>query len=70
MQIAGLIARRILCYKEAGDTVVTGERYGFIRFGSRVDLYLPQSTKLNCALGDKVVSGESVLAELTSNEAP
>jgi phosphatidylserine decarboxylase len=64
VQIAGLIARRILCYREIGDNLSKGERYGFIRFGSRVDLYLPENSKINVVLGQKVKSCQSVIAEL------
>tara|TARA_B100000787_G_scaffold168327_1_gene156870 strand:- start:1166 stop:1810 length:645 start_codon:yes stop_codon:yes gene_type:complete len=64
VQIAGLIARRILCYKEIGGNLLKGERYGFIRFGSRVDLYLPESSKIKVTLGQKVKSCQSVIAEL------
>jgi phosphatidylserine decarboxylase len=65
VQIAGLIARRILCYKKAGDKLLKGERYGFIRFGSRVDLYLPENSKIKVVLGQKVKSCQSVIAELS-----
>ena len=54
VQVAGLIARRILCYVEAGDHLRRGERFGFIRFGSRVDVYLPAEARVKVALGDKV----------------
>jgi len=64
VQIAGLIARRILCYKEIGNNMVKGERYGFIRFGSRVDLYLPENSKIKVTLGQKVKSCQSIIAEL------
>ncbi len=64
VQIAGLIARRILCYVKAGDKLARGERFGFIRFGSRVDLYLPVSANVKAALGDKVQGGSSILAVL------
>jgi len=64
VQIAGLIARRILCYVKAGDRLARGERYGFIRFGSRVDLYLPLSAVPKAAVGDRVFATSSVLAEL------
>ena len=57
MQIAGLLARRVLCYAQAGDSLATGERYGFIRFGSRADLYLPLHLVPAVALGDKVTAG-------------
>ncbi len=61
VQIAGLIARRILSYVKPGDTVVAGQRYGFIRFGSRVDLYLPTSTRLAIKLGQWVDSGNDII---------
>jgi phosphatidylserine decarboxylase len=64
VQIAGLIARRILCYVEAGAQLSRGERFGFIRFGSRVDLYLPADAQAVAAIGDKVYAAESVLARL------
>ena len=64
VQIAGLIARRILCYVKPGDTVLRGQRYGFIRFGSRVDVYLPVDSIPRVAVGDKVFATESVLAVL------
>ena len=64
VQVAGLIARRILCYVKQGDTLVRGQRYGFIRFGSRVDVYLPRDAKLRTSIGDKVYATTSVLAEL------
>ena len=65
VQIAGLIARRILCYRKIGEKILKGERYGFIRFGSRVDLYLPENSKIKVALGQKVKSCQSVIAELS-----
>jgi phosphatidylserine decarboxylase len=64
VQVAGLIARRILCYVKPGDTLARGQRYGFIRFGSRVDVYLPVGARVVAALGDKVSACTSVLAEL------
>jgi phosphatidylserine decarboxylase len=64
VQIAGLIARRILCYVKPGDRVARGQRYGFIRFGSRVDLYLPPDARPRVAIGDKVKASSTVLAEL------
>ena len=63
VQIAGLVARRILCYKETGGELTRGERYGFIKFGSRVDLYLPLNTSIKVQLGQKVKNGESIIAE-------
>ena len=64
VQIAGLIARRILCYKDKGDDLKRGERYGFIKFGSRVDLFLPLDTKIDIKLNQKVRGGETVIAKL------
>jgi phosphatidylserine decarboxylase len=64
VQIAGLIARRILCYVKRGDTLARGQRYGFIRFGSRVDLYLPPDAIPRASVGDKVYATQSVVAEL------
>jgi phosphatidylserine decarboxylase len=64
VQIAGLIARRILCYVGEGDTVVRGQRFGFIRFGSRVDIYLPRDVTPKAALGDKVYAASTVIATL------
>ena len=64
VQVAGLIARRILCYVRSGDRLARGQRYGFIRFGSRVDVYLPQEVLVKTSIGDKVYAAESVLAEL------
>jgi phosphatidylserine decarboxylase len=64
VQIAGLIARRILCYVDAGATLARGQRYGFIRFGSRVDVYLDPGAKPRVAVGDVVSATETVLAEL------
>jgi len=63
VQVAGLIARRILCYIKPGARVERGERYGFIRFGSRVDVYLPLETRPRVQLGDKVKGGADILAE-------
>jgi len=64
VQVAGLIARRILCYVSAGAELARGERFGFIRFGSRVDVYLPLDAQPLAAIGDKVYAAESVLARL------
>ena len=64
VQIAGLIARRILCYVEEGAELVRGQRYGFIRFGSRVDVYLPLDAEVRVTLGDKVYAAQSVIARL------
>jgi phosphatidylserine decarboxylase len=64
VQIAGLIARRILCYARPGQRLARGERYGFIRFGSRVDVYLPPEARPVATMGDKVYATASVLAML------
>jgi phosphatidylserine decarboxylase len=64
VQVAGLIARRILCYVKAGDRLARGQRYGFIRFGSRVDVYLPLTARPRVAVGDRVAATTTVLAEL------
>jgi phosphatidylserine decarboxylase len=64
VQIAGLIARRIVSYPENGDSIERGCRYGLIRFGSRVDLYFPEGVEVSAKLGDKTVAGESVLGLL------
>ena len=64
VQIAGLVARRILCYAKEGDRLARGQRYGFIRFGSRVDVYLPTTASPQVSVGDTVTAGISVLASL------
>ena len=64
VQVAGLIARRILCYVKAGDRVTRGQRFGFIRFGSRVDVYLPLTARPRVAVGDVVYATTTVLADL------
>lgn|SRR5690606_3659198 len=61
-QIAGALARRIVWYIKEGDTVQQGEEFGFIKFGSRVDLFLPIGTKVDVNIGDKVVGGKTVIA--------
>jgi len=65
VQIAGLIARRILGFVSDNQHLDQGERYGLIRFGSRVDIYMPLDATVNCKVGDRVVAGESVLAILS-----
>lgn len=65
VQVAGLIARRIVCWAELGDSLCRGQRFGLIRFGSRVDLYLPLKTQLEIAPGQKVKAGETVLGYLS-----
>jgi len=64
VQIAGLVARRILCYVGEGAELARGERYGFIRFGSRVDVYLPPESRPVASVGDKVYATASILAML------
>jgi phosphatidylserine decarboxylase len=64
VQVAGLIARRILCYVRPGQALARGERYGFIRFGSRVDVYLPLAARPKVAVGDIVYATSTVVAEL------
>lgn len=68
VQVAGLIARRILCYVKPKDRLARGQRFGFIRFGSRVDVYLPAGAMPKASVGDKVYAGESILALLPSNK--
>ena len=63
VQIAGLLARRISCDAKEGELLASGTRYGFIRFGSRVDLHLPPDAKPTAALGDEVFGGLTRLAE-------
>lgn len=67
VQVAGLIARRILCYVKPGDVLARGQRYGFIRFGSRVDMYLPLDAKVAVCIGDKVSATSTILAMLPQN---
>lgn len=64
VQVAGLIARRILCYTKVGDVLAKGQRYGFIRFGSRVDVYLPLHAVPKVGPGDKVYATSTILATL------
>ena len=64
VQIAGLLARRIVCDVHPGDEVAAGETYGLIRFGSRVDTYLPPRSRVLVAVGQRTIGGETVLAEL------
>ena len=64
-QIAGLVARRVVCYAEYEKPFKAGEQIGFIKFGSRADLFLPLDTKINVKIGDKVVGSETIVAELT-----
>ena len=63
-QIAGILARRIVCWKKPGDSVAKGERVGLIKFGSRVDIFLPENVALSIKLGDKVQGGASVIGRI------
>ena len=69
VQIAGLVARRILCWTKPGQKLRAGERYGMIRFGSRVDVYLPDGVQPMVSVGQIAIAGETVLADLRSEEA-
>lgn len=69
VQIAGLVARRIVCWAEAGGTLAVGERFGLIRFGSRVDVFLPEAAVPRVAVGQTAVAGETVLAEFGGTHA-
>ncbi|WP_424812676.1 phosphatidylserine decarboxylase [Roseococcus sp. YIM B11640] len=64
VQIAGLVARRIVCQVREGDSLMAGERFGIIRFGSRTDIYLPEGVKPKVLVGQKMVGGETVIADL------
>ncbi|MEO8342071.1 MAG: phosphatidylserine decarboxylase family protein [Nitrospirota bacterium] len=64
VQVAGLIARRIVCWISPGDQAFCGERFGLIRFGSRMDTFLPVGTVVKVAVGDRVIGGETILGEL------
>jgi len=68
VQIAGLVARRILCDLKGGETVRAGQRFGIIRFGSRTDLYLPEGVNPLVVIGQTVLGGETVIADLSSAE--
>lgn len=68
VQIAGLIARRIVCFVKEGETLAPGERFGLIRFGSRTDVYFPDGTKPLVGVGQITIGGETVLADLKANE--
>ena len=64
VQIAGLVARRIVCYVKPGDTLERGERFGLIRFGSRVDVYFPTDADIHVKVGDRVIAGETILGSI------
>lgn len=68
VQIAGLIARRIVTFKNEGESVGVGERFGLIRFGSRVDVYLPPGHTSLVAVGQTTIGGETIIADLKSSE--
>jgi phosphatidylserine decarboxylase len=70
VQIAGLVARRILCEVREGDSLLTGQRFGMIRFGSRLDTYLPEGVSPLVAVGQYTTAGETVIADLASDEPP
>jgi phosphatidylserine decarboxylase len=69
IQIAGLVARRIICFVRPGQSIGAGERFGMIRFGSRLDVYLPEGTTPLVATGQTSIAGETVLADLLSSDA-
>lgn len=68
VQIAGLVARRIVCFVKPNDTIVAGARFGLIRFGSRLDVYLPDGVEPHVSIGQTMVAGETILADLTAND--
>ncbi len=69
VQIAGLVARRIVCFVQEDQPLMAGERFGLIRFGSRLDVYLPEGVAPMVSIGQTMVAGETVLADLASDEA-
>lgn len=69
VQIAGLVARRIVCFIKEGENVGVGERFGLIRFGSRVDVYMPANARPMVAVGTRAIAGETVLADMTAGAA-
>ncbi|QDG78078.1 phosphatidylserine decarboxylase [Labrenzia sp. PHM005] len=70
VQIAGLVARRIICFVREGENLSAGDRFGLIRFGSRLDVYFPAGTVPKVALGQTMIAGETILADLTQPQAP
>ena len=70
VQIAGLVARRIVSFVREGETIGVGDRFGLIRFGSRVDVYLPENLRVMVGIGATAVAGETVLADVRAVEAP
>ncbi|WP_375668203.1 phosphatidylserine decarboxylase [Bartonella sp. AP36NXGY] len=69
VQIAGMVARRIVCWSKENDAVMTGERFGLIRFGSRLDVYIPTEMKLRVAVGQTAIAGETVLGSFDDKSA-
>jgi phosphatidylserine decarboxylase len=69
VQVAGLVARRIVCYPKIGDFVLKGQRMGLIRFGSRCDIYLPMGTETQLKVGDRTMGGETIVAKLQERNA-
>jgi phosphatidylserine decarboxylase len=65
-QIAGIVARRIVCWPQEGDNLERGQRFGLIKFGSRTDLVMPSNVEINVKIGDRVVGGETVIARITN----
>ncbi len=65
-QIVGILARRIVCWRKAGDSVEIGEKYGLIKFGSRTDLLMPKNVEIFVKVGDRVIGGETIVARLTN----
>ena len=66
-QIVGIVARRIVCWRKAGDNVELGEKYGLIKFGSRTDLLMPKNVEIRVRVGDRVVGGETIIGRLSDN---
>lgn len=69
VQIAGLVARRIVCFVREGESIAAGERFGLIRFGSRLDVYFPDGTVPKVAIGQTMIAGETILADLSDDKA-
>jgi phosphatidylserine decarboxylase len=67
VQIAGLVARRIVCWRAQGAELAAGERFGMIRFGSRLDVYMPAGTVPSVAVGQTAIAGETVIADLSAS---
>ena len=70
VQIAGLVARRIVCFVEEGSRLVAGDRFGLIRFGSRVDVYMPEDARIVVGHGSRAIAGETVIAHVGTQEPP